>query len=117
MTAPALTVSRVRLLVEEALGVDVPDDSTDLIASGLLDSLALVSLIAGIEDEFNVELPLEELDVDDFRSVDRIAEHLSATQPTADGPRDQRSPFAVLTSDERVESRGDHALDGPQERH
>ncbi len=38
--------------VRDRLGVEVPSSDTDLVADGLIDSLALVTLIVGIEDTF-----------------------------------------------------------------
>lgn len=69
---------RVRMLVEERLGIDVPDPGTDLIEAGLLDSLALVTLIVALEDEFGCALPLDDFDVDRFRSVDAMTAFLDA---------------------------------------
>lgn len=63
-------------LVRDRLHVDVPDADTDLIESGLLDSLALVTLIAAVEQEFACELPLEDFDIECFRSVEQIVEFL-----------------------------------------
>ena len=83
MAAPPTTVERVRLLIQDALSIDVPDRDTDLVESGLLDSLALVTLIVEVEREFEVELPLDDFDVDRFRSVQRIAEFLTEAYPTA----------------------------------
>jgi acyl carrier protein len=77
MTAEVSTLDRVRLLIEDVLSIDVPDGNTDMIDAGLLDSLGLVSLIAEIEHEFQLELPLEDLDVNQFRSVNRIAQLLA----------------------------------------
>jgi acyl carrier protein len=79
MSAEVSTVDRVRLLIEDVLSIDVPNGDTDMIDSGLLDSLGLVSLIAEIEHEFQLELPLEDLDVNQFRSADRIAQLLAAS--------------------------------------
>jgi acyl carrier protein len=79
MSAEVSTVDRVRLLIEDVLSIDVPNGDTDMIDSGLLDSLGLVSLIAEIEHEFQLELPLEDLDVNHFRSADRIAQLLAAS--------------------------------------
>jgi acyl carrier protein len=79
MAVDTSTVDRVRLLIEDVLNIEVPDDDTDLIHSGVLDSLALVSLIVGIEQEFRLELPLEDLDLDQFRSVGSIAQLLAAS--------------------------------------
>jgi acyl carrier protein len=55
------------------LGVEVPQRNTDVVEAGLLDSLVLVELIADIEQEFGVELPLEDLEVDEFRTIHRLA--------------------------------------------
>jgi D-alanine--poly(phosphoribitol) ligase subunit 2 len=64
---------QIGAIIRDALSVEVPSHDTDLIEAGLLDSLALVSLLAEIEQALGVELPLDELEVDDFRSVERIA--------------------------------------------
>ncbi len=66
-------------LIRDRLSVDVPGADTDLIDSGLLDSLALVMLITGIEETFLCELPLDDFDIDRFRSVERIVEFLQAS--------------------------------------
>lgn len=71
--------ARVAALIEERLAVSVPSAQTDLIDAGLLDSLALVMLIGALEETFACELPLDDFDIDRFRSVERIAEYLSAT--------------------------------------
>jgi acyl carrier protein len=77
MDSDLTAAERIRLLIREVLSVEVPNDDTDIIDAGLLDSLALVSLIAEIEHEFELELPLEDLDIDQFRSVNRIAQMLA----------------------------------------
>ena len=67
---------RITRLIREVLGVEVPSPDTDLVDSGLIDSLALVSLLAEIEREFGFELPLETLDVEDFRTVATAAKYV-----------------------------------------
>jgi D-alanine--poly(phosphoribitol) ligase subunit 2 len=64
----------VRRLFREVLALDVPSADTDLIESGLLDSLALVEMLFELEQRFGVELALEELEVDSFRTTGRIAD-------------------------------------------
>ena len=64
--------SRITELIRDRLSVDPLAADTDLIESGLLDSLALVMLIAAIEETFACELPLEDFDIECFRSVERI---------------------------------------------
>jgi len=76
--APAGSViAQLTDLVRDQLGVDVPSSDTDLVAAGLLDSLALVTLIVGIEDTFGCRLPLDDFDIDRFRSVDAMAAFLA----------------------------------------
>jgi D-alanine--poly(phosphoribitol) ligase subunit 2 len=58
-----------------------PDDADqDLIESGLLDSMTLIELLYAIEEEFTVELPLEDLDVELLRSVRGIASYVKKLQ-------------------------------------
>jgi acyl carrier protein len=68
----ALT-ERITSIIREALAVEVPSPTTDLIDGGLLDSLAMVSLIVEIEAEMGIELPLDDFDPDHFRTVERMA--------------------------------------------
>lgn len=46
----------------------------DLLETGLVDSIGLVELILELEERFGVTLPMEDLEIDDFRSVYRIAD-------------------------------------------
>ena len=67
------------------LGVTSPD--TDLFESGILDSFALVNLLLHIEARFNMTVPLEQLNLDSFRSVGAITAFLAARrQNVAAGP-------------------------------
>jgi acyl carrier protein len=63
----------IQRLFRDVLNIEVPATDTDVIEAGLLDSLALVELLAAIEQEFQVELPLDGLEIETFRSVDTIA--------------------------------------------
>jgi acyl carrier protein len=77
----SVTAQRVQVVIRDALGVEAPTPETDLIESGLLDSLALVSLITEIEREFGFELPLDGFDIESFRSVERMAAYVDAVRP------------------------------------
>jgi acyl carrier protein len=70
----AQVIDRVQRLFVETLNTAPPAAEADLIDSGVLDSLALVELLFALEREFGVTIPLEELDIDSFRSVTSIAE-------------------------------------------
>jgi methoxymalonate biosynthesis acyl carrier protein len=63
---------RVGVLFRHTLNIDVPSSQTDLIQTGLLDSLALVELLLELEREFDVSIPLQDLDIENFRTVERI---------------------------------------------
>ncbi len=61
-------------IFRDKLNIDVPGTDVDVIETGLLDSLGLVTLVVEIEEQFNVSVPFETLDVDDFRTVRSIAD-------------------------------------------
>jgi D-alanine--poly(phosphoribitol) ligase subunit 2 len=85
MSSPAPDlIGRVRQVFVEALTIQVPADDTDLVETGLLDSLALVELLFAIEQRFGVDLSLGELDIENFRSVERIAAFLATQLPADD---------------------------------
>jgi acyl carrier protein len=67
---------RVQRILRERMNVEEPDVTADLFASGALDSLSLVELLLAIGDEFGVEIPIEELELEDFRSIRSIATRL-----------------------------------------
>ena len=69
---------QVAAVVAERIGVEAPDAETDLLDAGLIDSLALVTLIVAFEDTFGVQLPLDDFDIDRFRSVGSIADFLAS---------------------------------------
>jgi acyl carrier protein len=71
------SVKRIEGLMRDVLAITPDGIDEDLIESGLLDSMALVELLHAIEQEFTVELPLEDLDVDLLRSVRGIASYVS----------------------------------------
>jgi acyl carrier protein len=75
---------RITRLIKDTLGVTVDSIDTDLIETGLLDSLALISLLAEIEREFGFELPLDTLEVDDFRTVESAATYVESAFAAGD---------------------------------
>jgi D-alanine--poly(phosphoribitol) ligase subunit 2 len=73
-------VARIQSLFEDSLGLAAPAADTDILETGLLDSLALVTLLFGIEQEFGTKIALESLEIDDFRTVARIAQLVGSAQ-------------------------------------
>ena len=79
-------VDRIARVLRETLGVEVPAPDTDLLETGLIDSLGLISLLAEIEREFGFELPLDTLEVDDFRTVETAAAYVETAFAMGDSP-------------------------------
>lgn len=72
----SLQSSLVKLFFDK-LHVEVPSPDVDLVEIGVLDSLGFVTLLMHLEEDFGVAVPLEDLDVEKFRSVARITGYLS----------------------------------------
>jgi acyl carrier protein len=81
-SAAAFTERVYRLFIEK-LDIRVPSEDTDVIEEGLLDSLALVELLFEIEREFGMALPLDDLEVDNFRTARRIGEFIQSATAIA----------------------------------
>jgi len=64
---------QISALFAEKLNLQVPSLDTDLIDTGLVDSLTFVEFLAQLEQEFGVRVSLEDLEIDHFRTVTRIA--------------------------------------------
>jgi acyl carrier protein len=64
---------RLRVLFRERLKLEVSSVDTDLLDTGLLDSLLIVDLLLHIERELGRSLPMEDLELDDFRTLATIA--------------------------------------------
>ena len=61
----------IEILEEIEDGVDY-ENCTTLIDQNILDSLAIISLVAAIEDEFDVQIPTVEIIPDNFNSAKAI---------------------------------------------
>ena len=70
----------VHAIFSERLGVRVPDDDTDVIASGLLDSLGVAELLLTLEERFGIAFDMATMSLDDVRSVRAIVGFVDATR-------------------------------------
>jgi acyl carrier protein len=66
-------------LITNRLNIDVVDVNLDLVETGMIDSLALVTLITALEEKFECELPLDDFDLENFRSARRITGYLATS--------------------------------------
>jgi acyl carrier protein len=82
MPEQAIDVARLRTLLAEHLHVEVPSADADLLESGVLDSLQLVDLLLLIEQHFGRRIAIEAIDLDDLRSLTRLARLLGTAAAT-----------------------------------
>lgn len=54
--------------------VDVTNENVDLISDLGMDSLTFVQLIILIEEEFDIEIPFELLEINNFRNISLITD-------------------------------------------
>jgi D-alanine--poly(phosphoribitol) ligase subunit 2 len=67
-------VGDIRAVLHDHLTLMVESPDVDLLETGLIDSIGLVELILQLEVRFGVSLPIDTLEIDDFRSINRIAD-------------------------------------------
>jgi acyl carrier protein len=76
-------LAKLNALFLDKLNVKVPGPDTDLIESRLLDSLQIVELLVQIEQQFGLRIELEQIEIDDLRSVRGIARMIGNAAPGA----------------------------------
>ena len=69
----------IEILNEIEAGVDYENCKT-LIDDGYLDSLAIISLVAEIEEEYDVQIPTVEIVPENFNSAEAIYELIKKIQ-------------------------------------
>ena len=52
-------------------------EETDLIETGVLDSMGIIELVAYLEKTFNVAFPDEDITIENFGSINQINNYLS----------------------------------------
>ena len=65
-------VVEITRFIRETLLVEVASPEDDLLATGVLDSLTLIQLLVHLEEQFSLKISLDELEIDDLRSVNSI---------------------------------------------
>ena len=67
-------VEQLRGIFLTRLNLDVRDPDVDLLSTGLVDSLGIVTLLLAIEEEYGFEVPIDTFELEDFQTLTRIAE-------------------------------------------
>jgi len=76
-------IERLGAVFAESFHVEVPSPDTDLLESGILDSLKFVELLMQLEQRFSLRIKIEDIDLDDFRTLARIASMVAANGAAA----------------------------------
>lgn len=71
-----MTNERVQEVLKGVLDTSRPLESVDLIETGIMDSLALVSVIMELETAFDIQIPFDKLEIDNFRTLDSISQFI-----------------------------------------
>ena len=61
--------ARIRAFITSAVSLPNLDDEADLFASGIVNSLFAVQLMTFIEKTFAIEVGMDDLDMENFKSV------------------------------------------------
>jgi len=85
--------------------IDLPTSDTDMIDNGILDSFQFVDLVFQIEQRFGVQIEIDEIDLDDFRTlacierfVSRRVQSARKRRPVAPSPSFPPAANRVLDS-------------------
>jgi acyl carrier protein len=70
---------QITKLFSEKLNLEIPSIDMDLVEEGILDSLAFVDLIIYLEEEFGMKVFNDSIDIDNFRSISKIAQFVGGT--------------------------------------
>jgi D-alanine--poly(phosphoribitol) ligase subunit 2 len=66
-------IERLGALFVESFHIEVPSPDTDLLETGILDSFQFVELLFQLEQEFGLRIKIDNIDLDDLRTLARIA--------------------------------------------
>jgi len=77
-------IERLGALFVESFHVEVPSSDTDLLETGILDSFQFVELLFALEQRFGFRIKIENIDLDDLRTLSRIARLVAANSGAAE---------------------------------
>ncbi|MCH8567112.1 MAG: phosphopantetheine-binding protein [Balneolales bacterium] len=65
---------KIKSLICSTLAIQSVSVDDDLLDSGVLDSMSLIQLMLALEEYFEIIIPPEELNVEDYRTIKTISE-------------------------------------------
>ena len=78
MTDANAIIERLGALFVKSFHIEVPSPDADLLDLGILNSLQFVELLFQLEQHFGLRIKIEDLDLDDLRTLARIARLVAA---------------------------------------
>ena len=54
------------------------DDTENLLAAGIIDSLGILRLVSFVEEKFGIEVPDEDVTIDNFQSVKSMSDYVAS---------------------------------------
>lgn len=91
MTDANAIIERLGAVFVERFHIEVSSPDIDLLESGILDSFQFVELLLELEQRFGFRIKLDDIELDDLRTLKRIARLVAANgaaaRPTAVLPR------------------------------
>jgi D-alanine--poly(phosphoribitol) ligase subunit 2 len=70
-SANGISIALKRIFTD-TFHIDAPAADADLVETGILDSFQRVELLFQLEKRFGVSIDIEDIDLDDLRTLDRI---------------------------------------------
>jgi len=78
MSAGNAILGQVTALFAECFHIEAPATDADLLESGILDSLQFVELLVQLEERFGLHIKVDDIDLEDLRTLERIASLVAA---------------------------------------
>jgi D-alanine--poly(phosphoribitol) ligase subunit 2 len=78
-------IERLGAVFVESFHIKVPSADIDLLESGILDSFQMVELLSELEQRFGFRINIENIELDDLRTLSRIAQLVVAANGNAAG--------------------------------
>ena len=99
MTTEITIIERLGALFTERFHIGAPSADTDLLETGILDSFQFVELLFQLEQHFGLRVSIDDIDIEDLRTLERIARLVAANRGGADDDLSaQASSGAALRS-------------------
>ncbi|HKQ26589.1 MAG TPA: phosphopantetheine-binding protein [Burkholderiales bacterium] len=86
MTTTTIITERLGALFTERFHIEVPSADTDLLETGILDSFQFVELLFQLEQHFGLRVSIDDIDLEDLRTLERIARLVEANGAAATSP-------------------------------